>query len=34
MKNEGYQIVAAEQTADSVKLHNIKLPFKCILLLG
>lgn len=33
-KNEGYQIVAAEQTVDSVKLHDINLPFKCVLLLG
>lgn len=33
-KNEGYQIVAAEQTVDSVKLHNFKLAFKCVLLLG
>ncbi|VVC45484.1 Alpha/beta knot methyltransferases,tRNA/rRNA methyltransferase, SpoU type,Armadillo-like helical,tRNA [Cinara cedri] len=33
-KNEGYQIVAAEQTVDSVKLHGINLPFKCVLLLG
>lgn len=33
-KSEGYQIVAAEQTIDSVKLHDIKLPFKCVLLLG
>ncbi|CAI6364590.1 unnamed protein product [Macrosiphum euphorbiae] len=33
-KIEGYQIVAAEQTVDSVKLHEINLPFKCVLLLG
>lgn len=33
-KIEGYQIVAAEQTVDSVKLHDINLPFKCVLLLG
>ncbi|XP_026813112.1 uncharacterized protein LOC113553786 isoform X1 [Rhopalosiphum maidis] len=33
-KIEGYQIVAAEQTVDSIKLHDIKLPFKCVLLLG
>ncbi|XP_025411148.1 probable methyltransferase TARBP1 isoform X2 [Sipha flava] len=33
-KNEGYQIVAAEQTVDSVKLHDTELPLKCVLLLG
>lgn len=33
-KNEGYQIVAAEQTVDSVKLHDYKFPFKCVLILG
>jgi len=33
-KTEGYQILAAEQTVDSVKLHDTKFPFKCILLLG
>ncbi|XP_050428681.1 uncharacterized protein LOC126838365 [Adelges cooleyi] len=34
LKNEGYQVIAAEQTVNSVQLHEAKLSYKCVLVLG
>lgn len=34
MKEEGYAIVGAEQTSESVELNKFKFPTKCVLLLG
>ncbi|XP_050526814.1 uncharacterized protein LOC126897321 isoform X3 [Daktulosphaira vitifoliae] len=34
MKNDGYKIIAAEQTVNSKKLHETEIPFKSVLVLG
>lgn len=34
MKRQGYMIVGAEQSGESVSLMNTKIPKKCVLLLG
>lgn len=34
MKRQGYTIVGAEQSGESVSLINTKIPKKCVMLLG
>lgn len=34
MRNEGYYIIGAEQTANGIQINDLKFPKKSILLLG
>ena len=34
LRSQGYTVIAAEQTTDSIPFHKLQFPKKCVLLMG